>query len=48
MGVREYLEQAGPVLAPERVGREIAQLAAAADQPSGAYLLTPEGLSALP
>jgi NAD(P)-dependent dehydrogenase (short-subunit alcohol dehydrogenase family) len=46
--IDEFLEQQGPALEPEHVGRHIADLASSTDQAPGAYLLTPDGLSLLP
>lgn len=43
-----FVKELGPALAPEQVGKPIADLASSTDQPSGAYLLTPDGLSLLP
>jgi NAD(P)-dependent dehydrogenase (short-subunit alcohol dehydrogenase family) len=43
--VDEFVRKQGPALRPEDVGRHIADLASSADQLSGAYLLTPDGLS---
>ena len=46
--VDEYVKQQGPAIEPEHVGRHLANLASSTDQASGAYLLTPDGLSLLP
>jgi NAD(P)-dependent dehydrogenase (short-subunit alcohol dehydrogenase family) len=48
LDVDEFIHRQGPTLAPRDVGKHIADLAASTDQPSGAYLLTPDGLSLLP
>jgi NAD(P)-dependent dehydrogenase (short-subunit alcohol dehydrogenase family) len=40
----EYARRLGPVLAPEQVGKHIADLASSTDHETGAYLLTPDGL----
>ncbi len=45
VSVDEYLEQQGPVLKPEDVGRRITELASSHEHAPGAYLLTAEGLS---
>jgi NAD(P)-dependent dehydrogenase (short-subunit alcohol dehydrogenase family) len=39
----EFVRQSGPALAPEQVGKHIADLASSTDQ-SGAYLLAPDGI----
>ena len=46
--VDEYVKQQGPIVEPEHVGKLIADLASSTDQASGAYLLTPDGLTLLP
>ncbi len=40
----EVVSRSGPALGPESVGRHIADLVSSSDRPSGAYLLTPDGL----
>lgn len=45
--VDEFVKQHGAALEPERVGKHIADLASSTDQPHGAYLMTPDGLSIL-
>ena len=42
--VDAFVKQLGPALAPEHVGKHIADLASSTDQASGAYLLSPDGL----
>jgi NAD(P)-dependent dehydrogenase (short-subunit alcohol dehydrogenase family) len=44
IGADDFVKQLGPVLAPEHVGKHIADLASSTDQAPGAYLLTPDGL----
>ena len=44
----EVVRRLGPALGAEQVGKHIAALASSADHPSGAYLLTPDGLSLVP
>jgi NAD(P)-dependent dehydrogenase (short-subunit alcohol dehydrogenase family) len=39
-----FVKQSGPALAPEHVGKHIADLASSTDHRPGAYLLTPDGL----
>jgi NAD(P)-dependent dehydrogenase (short-subunit alcohol dehydrogenase family) len=46
--VDELVRRLGPALGPEQVGKCIADLASSTDHASGAYLLTPDGLSLLP
>lgn len=46
--VDELVSRLGPALGPEQVGKHIADLASSTDQASGAYLLTPDGLSLVP
>ena len=41
--VDEFVKQSGPALAPDHVGKHIADLASS-DQSPGAYLLTPDGI----
>jgi NAD(P)-dependent dehydrogenase (short-subunit alcohol dehydrogenase family) len=43
--VGEFVERAGPGLTPEDVGKAVLDLTTSDDHPSGAYLLTPAGLS---
>ena len=43
--VDEVVRRLGPVLGPEHVGKHIVDLASSTDHASGAYLLTPDGLS---
>jgi NAD(P)-dependent dehydrogenase (short-subunit alcohol dehydrogenase family) len=43
--VDEVVRRLGPALGPEHVGKHIADLASSTDHASGAYLLTPDGLS---
>jgi NAD(P)-dependent dehydrogenase (short-subunit alcohol dehydrogenase family) len=47
MSVEAYLEEVGPGITPEDVGKATLELAAAADHEAGAFLLTPAGLSPL-
>jgi NAD(P)-dependent dehydrogenase (short-subunit alcohol dehydrogenase family) len=47
LDVDEYLERAGPALAPEDVGKATLDLVTSTQRGPGAYLLTPAGLSAL-
>lgn len=46
--VEQYLEEVGPGIRPEDVGKATIELVSAADLESGAFLLTPAGLSPLP
>src|SRR5256885_8359413 len=46
--VDEVVRRLGPALSPEHVGKHIADLASSTDHASGAYLLTPDGLSLVP
>jgi NAD(P)-dependent dehydrogenase (short-subunit alcohol dehydrogenase family) len=43
--VDEVVRRLGPALGPEHVGKHIVDLASSTDHASGAYLLTPDGLS---
>jgi NAD(P)-dependent dehydrogenase (short-subunit alcohol dehydrogenase family) len=43
--VDEYVERAGPGLTPEEVGKATVDLVTSTDHASGAYLLTPAGLT---
>ncbi|HEY4410313.1 MAG TPA: SDR family oxidoreductase [Acidimicrobiia bacterium] len=45
--VDEAAARLGPALTPDHVGKLIADLASSTDRPSGAYLLTPDGLKDL-
>jgi NAD(P)-dependent dehydrogenase (short-subunit alcohol dehydrogenase family) len=45
LDVDEYLTQSGPGLTPEDVGKATVDLVSSADYASGAYLLTPSGLT---
>jgi NAD(P)-dependent dehydrogenase (short-subunit alcohol dehydrogenase family) len=47
MSVEAYLEEVGPGITPEDVGKATLELVAAADHDAGAFLLTPAGLSPL-
>jgi len=42
--VDEFVKESGPALVPEHVGKHIVDLASAAEQSPGAYLLTPDGM----
>ena len=42
--IEEFARQQGPALLPDNVGKYLAELASSSDEPSGAYLLTPDGL----
>ena len=46
--IEEYLERLGPASPPEDVGKATLELVVSPDTRSGAYLLTPDGLSPLP
>jgi NAD(P)-dependent dehydrogenase (short-subunit alcohol dehydrogenase family) len=45
--VEQYLEEAGPSVTPDDVGKATIELVSAAEHESGAFLLTPAGLSPL-
>jgi NAD(P)-dependent dehydrogenase (short-subunit alcohol dehydrogenase family) len=47
MTVEQYLDEVGPGLTPEDVGKATIELASVAGPASGAFLLTPAGLSPL-
>jgi NAD(P)-dependent dehydrogenase (short-subunit alcohol dehydrogenase family) len=47
LSVEAYLEEVGPGITPEDVGKATLELVAAADHDAGAFLLTPAGLSPL-
>jgi hypothetical protein len=47
VAVDEYLTRLGPALTAEQVGKATVDVAVSGDYPSGAYLLTPAGLSAV-
>jgi NAD(P)-dependent dehydrogenase (short-subunit alcohol dehydrogenase family) len=47
MTVEAYLEEVGPGITPEDVGKAILELVSAPEHNAGAFLLTPAGLSAL-
>jgi hypothetical protein len=47
LDVGEYLERLGPGLTAEDVGKTIVDLVGSQEHGSGAYLLTPAGLSLL-
>jgi NAD(P)-dependent dehydrogenase (short-subunit alcohol dehydrogenase family) len=42
--IDQFVSQSGPALAPEQVGKYVADLASSTDQSAGAYLLTPDGI----
>jgi NAD(P)-dependent dehydrogenase (short-subunit alcohol dehydrogenase family) len=42
--IEEFVNQSGPALEPQQVGKHIAGFASSTDQGPGAYLLTPDGL----
>jgi NAD(P)-dependent dehydrogenase (short-subunit alcohol dehydrogenase family) len=46
--VEQYLEEIGPGITPEDVGKATLELTNAAGPAAGAFLLTPAGLSPLP
>jgi NAD(P)-dependent dehydrogenase (short-subunit alcohol dehydrogenase family) len=48
LSIEAYLEEVGPGITPEDVGKATLELVAAADHDAGAFLLTPAGLSPLP
>ena len=48
MSVEQYLEEVGPGITPEHVGKAIVELLSGSGHESGAFLLTPAGLSLLP
>jgi NADP-dependent 3-hydroxy acid dehydrogenase YdfG len=48
MTVDEFVERGGPALTPEKVGKDVADLAISPDHEPGAYLLTSAGLAAVP
>jgi NAD(P)-dependent dehydrogenase (short-subunit alcohol dehydrogenase family) len=47
MTVEQYLDEVGPGITPEDVGKATIELVAATETASGAFLLTPAGLSPL-
>jgi hypothetical protein len=47
MTVEQYLDEVGPGLTPEDVGKATIELASVAGPAAGAFLLTPAGLSPL-
>jgi NAD(P)-dependent dehydrogenase (short-subunit alcohol dehydrogenase family) len=47
MTVEQYLEEVGPGITPEDVGKATIDLVSAAEHDAGAFLLTPAGLSPL-
>ena len=47
MTVEQYLDEVGPGLTPEDVGKATIELVSATEPTAGAYLLTPAGLSPL-
>ena len=47
LSVEAYLEEVGPGITPEDVGKATLELVAAADHDAGAFLMTPAGLSPL-
>jgi NAD(P)-dependent dehydrogenase (short-subunit alcohol dehydrogenase family) len=47
LSVEAYLEEVGPGITPEDVGKATLELVAATDHDAGAFLLTPAGLSPL-
>ncbi|HWD53819.1 MAG TPA: SDR family oxidoreductase [Acidimicrobiales bacterium] len=48
MTIEQYLDEVGPSITPGDVGKATVELVAAAGPASGAFLLTPAGLSPLP
>jgi hypothetical protein len=44
INIEEFARQQGPALLPDNVGKYLAELVSSSDEPSGAYLLTPDGL----
>ncbi len=48
MTLEQYLEEVGPGITPEDVGKATTELVSAAEHAAGAFLLTPAGLSPLP
>jgi NAD(P)-dependent dehydrogenase (short-subunit alcohol dehydrogenase family) len=47
MTIEAYLEEVGPGITPEDVGKATLELVSAAEHVAGAFLLTPDGLSPL-
>ena len=47
MTVRQYLDEIGPGITPEDVGKATIELVSATEPTAGAFLLTPAGLSPL-
>jgi NAD(P)-dependent dehydrogenase (short-subunit alcohol dehydrogenase family) len=47
MTVEQYLDEVGPSITPEDVGKAIVELVSAPEHEAGAFLLTPAGLSPL-
>jgi hypothetical protein len=47
MTVERYLEEVGPGITPDDVGKATVELVSATESEAGAYLLTPAGLSPL-
>jgi NADP-dependent 3-hydroxy acid dehydrogenase YdfG len=48
ISIEEYFHKRGPGPSPQDVGRHITELVTSAEHKSGAYLLTPQGLSPAP
>ena len=48
MTIEQYLDEVGPGITPEDVGKATIELVRATEPASGAFLLTPAGLSPLP
>jgi NAD(P)-dependent dehydrogenase (short-subunit alcohol dehydrogenase family) len=48
MTIEAYLEEVGPGISPEDVGKATLELVSAVEHDAGAFLLTPAGLSPLP